>query len=63
MDLEEAKELLRKPRQGNVVHPFKRQKYMPEVRTEEPAQKRSRDEVQAPTGKNNLYKTIPNSVL
>ena len=50
VDMNEAKELLKKPRQGNVIYPFKRQKYMPEVRTEEPVQKRSRSEESPLTG-------------
>jgi hypothetical protein len=42
--MEEALELLKKPRMGNVVLAFKRAKYMPEVNHEGPHAKKKREE-------------------
>ncbi len=42
--MEEALELLKKPRMGNVMLAFKRAKYMPEVIHEGPHAKKKREE-------------------
>jgi hypothetical protein len=42
--MEEALELLKKPRTGNVVLAFKRAKYMPEVNHEGPYAKKKKEE-------------------
>ncbi len=42
--MEEALELLKKPRMGNVMLAFKRAKYMPEVIHEGPHPKKKREE-------------------
>ena len=42
--MEEALELLKKPRMGNVMLAFKRAKYMPEVNHEGPHAKKKREE-------------------
>jgi hypothetical protein len=42
--MEEALELLKKPRMGNVILAFKRAKYMPEVIHEGPHSKKKREE-------------------
>ena len=42
--MEEALELLKKPRMGNVILAFKRAKYMPEVNHEGPYAKKKKEE-------------------
>lgn len=42
--MEEALELLKKPRMGNVMLAYKRAKYMPEVNHEGPHAKKKREE-------------------
>ena len=42
--MEEALELLKKPRMGNVMLAFKRAKYMPEVMHEGPHPKKKKEE-------------------
>jgi hypothetical protein len=44
MGLDEALELLKKPRMGSVILAFKRAKYMPEVIHEGPHSKKKKEE-------------------